>query len=60
MDSLTPEDEQIMDYGIYKGTPFWVVLLDDDYCAWLYNRTALPQAARRFQNYLIQKKATCS
>ena len=57
---LSAEDEQILEYGVYKGHPFWVVLLDDDYCAWIYNRTSLPLSARRFQNYLVRKKAIIS
>lgn len=54
---LTEEDETILEYGVYRGTPYWVVLLDDDYCAWIYNRTSLPKSARHFQNYLIKRKA---
>ena len=54
---LTEEDEQILEYGIYRGTPYWIVLRDDEYCSWIYNRTSLPKEARKFQNYLICKKA---
>ena len=50
-------DNDIMDYGLYKGVPFWVILLDDTYCMWIYNRTSLPKEGRKFQNYLVAKKS---
>jgi hypothetical protein len=49
-------DNDIMDYGLYKDVPFWVILLDDTYCMWIYNRTSLPKEGRKFQNYLVAKK----
>ena len=54
---LSNEDDQIIENGMYKGLPFWVVLRDDDYCLYIYNRTALPKSLRDFQRYLIKKKA---
>jgi hypothetical protein len=42
-----------MDYGLYKGVPYWVILLDDTYCQWIYNRTSLSEKGRRFQKYLV-------
>ena len=53
---LTEQDECILEYGVYRGHPYWVVLLDDEYCSWIYNRTSLPKEARKFQNYLVSKK----
>lgn len=57
MNSLENEDEAILDYGIYKGHPYWVIALDDDYCSWIYSRTSLPKEARKFQRWLVAKKS---
>jgi hypothetical protein len=54
---LNEEDEQIIENGKYNGLPFWVVLRDDDYCLFIYNRTSLPKSLRAFQRYLIKQKA---
>ena len=55
--NLLEEDEQIVEHGMYKGLPFWVVLRDDSYCAYIYNRTSLHRGLRAFQRYLVKKKS---
>jgi hypothetical protein len=51
-----PHDDDILEWGMYKGLPYGLIYFDKDYCKYILSKCYLPKEARKFQNWLLIKE----